>query len=63
MLCAELKSTCFTGVAQDLAEGVSENAPINVAHDLAFGARAAHAPSPRRATTAAAAVFAQLATR
>ena len=46
------------GVAQDAAEDV----PQDVAQDLAFGGPGGARP-PRHATTATAAVFAQLATR
>jgi len=49
---------------KDVAQGVSENVPQDVAQDLAFGARAARALlATRHATTADAAVFVQLALR
>ena len=50
------------GVAQDLAEVVAEDVPQDVAQDLAFGGPGGACP-PRHVTTAAAAVYAQIATR
>jgi len=46
---------------KDAAQNAAEDAPQDVAQTLPFGARAAR--PPRHATTAAAAVFAQLALR
>ena len=50
------------GVAQDVVEDVPQDVPQDVAQDLAFGGPGGARP-PRHATTAAAAFFAQLATR
>ena len=56
-----MKDEHVKGVAQDVAENVAEDVPQDVAQDLAFGSPGGARP-PRYATTATAAVFAQLAT-
>ena len=49
---------------KDAAQGVAEDVPQELAQNWAFGARAAGGARPlRHATTAAAAVFVQLALR
>ena len=49
---------------KDAAQGVAEDVSLDVSQDLAFGARAARVLlATRHATTAAAAVFVQLALR
>ena len=57
-----MKDKHVKSMAQDVAEDVAEDVPQGMKQDLAFGGPGGARP-PRHATTAAAAAFAQLATR